>query len=175
MKTKRRIKIEWLPHPTQNDVGDINMLLPQQADKPHLLTLRELKRVVNQECIRMAVARTSVGGRDAIVGMASLVLYWVPTGLIAFIEEFTVDEHFRGHGIGSQLIQKLIQTARAVRAKHISTYTNPKRIAANAVYQKFGFFQKETNFYRINLFLPKPSRAKKIQKILARRKKMFNI
>lgn len=157
--------LEKLKNPTRKDVRDINILLPQQADKPHLLTLPGLKRVVRQDCISMYVARVTVGTQRPIVGMASVIFYRVPTGLIAFIEEFTVDEHFRGRKIGSRLIEQLIREAKVRKAKHISTYTNPARLAANAVYQKFGFFKKETNFYRINLFLPTPSGKKEIAKV----------
>ena len=167
MRSKLTYTIERLTAPAPEDLREINVLLPQQADKPRLLTLKELARVASQQCLFMFVARTRIGERNAIVGMASLVLYAVPTGLIAFIEELTVDENFRGHKIGTKLIQKLIDTARRYRAKHISTYTNPKRAAANAVYRRLGFFRKETNFYRINLFLPKPSSPKEIEKIRA--------
>jgi len=159
---KREFKLGKLTKPSADDLLGINRLLPYQAQRPRLLSLRELKRVVSQDCIETYVAR--VGGN--IVGMASVIFYWVPTGLIAFIEEFTVDPNFQGRGIGSALIKKLIGRAKARRAKHISTYTNPKRIAANAVYQKLGFFKKETNFYRINLFLPKPSSKRAIKKVL---------
>lgn len=177
MKSNFSYKLERLRNPTAAGTKDINILLPQQAERPHLLTLRELRRVVGQSCIEMYVARVKIGMEargvvkrglyypPRIAGMASVIFYRVPTGLIAFIEEFTVDEAFRGRGIGVALIQKLIARAKAKKAKHISTYTNPKRFAANAVYQKLGFFKKETNFYRINLVLPKPSSKKEILKI----------
>ena len=155
---KEDIKIERLIKPVKGDVLDINELLVIQADKPHFLNLRELKRVSSQDCIELYAARLKIGKKNKIVGMASVVFYWVPTGLIAFIEEFTVNPDFQGRGIGKKLINILIASAKKKKAKHISTYTNPKRLAANAIYQKMGFFKKETNFYRINLFLPKPSR-----------------
>lgn len=155
-------KIEQLKKPSKLDLKGINRLLPQQADKPHLLNMRELRRVTEQDCIEMYVARSG----NEIAGMASVIFYWVPTGLIAFIEEFTVDRNFRGWGMGVALINKLIERAVARDAKHISTYTNPSRIAANAVYQKLGFFNKETNFYRINIKLPKPSNKKAVESAL---------
>lgn len=159
------IQIQRLLKPTIKDLACINMLLPLQADKPRLLKLNELKRVTGQDCIEMYVAREDALKGSPIVGMASVVFYWVPTGLISFIEEFTVDDNFQGRGIGKKLINALIASAKKKKAKHISTYTNPKRIAANAVYQKLEFFKKETCFYRINLFLPKPSVRKAVSKI----------
>jgi GNAT superfamily N-acetyltransferase len=161
------MRIERLRNATKKDTNDINALLPAQADRPRFLKLNELKRILNQSCIETYVVRTKIGGNNAIVGMASVIFYYVPTGLIAFIEELTVYEAYRGHKLGIRLVEKLIGRAKARKAKHISTYTNPKRLAANAVYQKLGFFHKETNFYRINLILPKPSVKKEIERVQA--------
>lgn len=166
-----KYEIVRLKRPTLADVLDINILLPQQAAKPRFLTLSELKRIISQDCINMFVARATLGGKKQIVGMASVIFYRVPTGLIAFIEELTVDETFRGNKIGFRLVERLIKEARAKKAKHISTYTNPARLAANAVYQKLGFFRKETNFYRINIILPEPSSRKEIVKVLKYKQK----
>jgi len=80
-----------------------------------------------------------------------------------------VDELFRGKGIGKKLIHKLIDIARKKKAKHISLYTNTKRVAANVMYQEMGFFKKDANYYRINLLLPKPARAKTIENNIMRR------
>lgn len=168
-----RILIERLKKAVKKDVMDINALLPAQADRPHFLSLKELVRVLKQESIEMYVVRAKTGRENAIVGMASIVFYFVPTGLISFIEELTVDEAFRGQKLGARLVSKLIERAKVRKAKHISTYTNPKRIAANAVYQKLGFFRKETNFYRINLLLPKPSSKKAIANVLRYKKERF--
>ena len=60
--------------------------------------------------------------------------------------------------------------ARKKKAKHISLYTNPKRIAANAMYQEIGFFKKDTNYYRINLLLPKPTSVNALEKNISKRK-----
>ena len=58
------IKIQRLKAPEIGDVRDINILLPQQADKPHLLTLKELRRVTAQSCIEIYVARAKIGKRE---------------------------------------------------------------------------------------------------------------
>ncbi len=152
------IKIEILKKPTAADLKDINALLPQIAQKPHLLSMRELKLVTNQDSCRLIVARDMKESR--IAGMSALTSVYVPTGLITTIEDVVVDEKYRGKGIGRKLTQKMIDVAKKGRAKHISLTTNPAREAANAMYQKMGFFKKETNYYRINLFLPKPTKLK---------------
>lgn len=152
------IKIEILKKPTGKDLRDINSLIPQIAQKPHLLSIKELKQVTDQEGCRLIIARDTKESK--IAGMSAVTLVYIPTGLIATIEDVVVDEKYRGMGIGRKLTQKMIDVAKQKRAKTISLTTNPAREAANAMYQKMGFFKKETNYYRINLFLPKPTEQK---------------
>ena len=166
-----KVKIERLKNPTQDDVKDINILLPQQARLPRFLNLKELKRVTGQDFFHLYVARAKIGNRSSIVGMGSVIFYWVPTGLISFIEELTVDEHFRGLKIGLRLVQKLVDDAKKKKAKHITTYTNFDRLAANGVYQRLNFFKKEANLYRMNIFLPKPSSKRAVNEIIRLQKK----
>lgn len=154
---------------TKNDLEDINALLPQIAERPHFMTSAECAKVVGQKHCRFAVARENAGGRSVIVGIAFLAFTHLPTGLIAEVEDVVVDEHFRGRGIGRKLVQKLVDIAKRSRAKHVSLHTNPSRLAANALYQHMGFEKKETNFYRINLHLPKPASAREIRKLSEKR------
>ena len=150
------IKVEILKKPTGEDLRGINLLIPQIAQKPHLLSMKELRRVTDQESCRLIIARDTKESR--IVGMSAVTLIYIPTGLIAAIEDVVVDEKYRGMGIGRKLTQKMINVAKQKRAKTISLTTNPAREAANAMYQKMGFLKKETNYYRINLYLPKPTK-----------------
>lgn len=166
-------KVGILTKPTARDLIDINALISQIAERPHLLTMRELKRIVDQKknC-RLVVMRDHIGKRIGIVGMATVTLTHIPTGLVALVEDVVVDEAFRGKGIGKKLIHALIAIAEKEKAKHISLYTNPKRAAANAMYQEIGFFKKETNYYRINLLLPKPATADALKKNASKRKRL---
>ena len=163
-------KIEILSRPTKNDLEDVNALLPQLAKRPHFMNIGEFKRIAGQKACRLAVARREIGTRSMIVGMATLTLVYIPTGLIAVIEDVVVDGNFRRLGIGKKLTQKLINIASKLKAKHISLSTNPARLAANAMYKKMGFLKKETNCYRINLYLPKPASQREIKKMIAKRK-----
>jgi ribosomal protein S18 acetylase RimI-like enzyme len=159
------IKIEILVKPTADDLRDINALLPQIAQRPHLLTLKELKKITAHKGVRVIAARKKIGQDWVIVGMSALTLVPILTGLIAAIEDVVVDERHRGEGIGRRLTEKMIALAKKTKAKTISLTTNPARVAANAMYQKLGFFKKDANYYRINLLLPPPSSAKELEKI----------
>lgn len=163
-------KIEVLIRPNKNDLQDLNALLPQIARRPHFLTLKELARITRQKSCRLVVARSKVSGRFRVVGTATVTLVYIPTGLVAIIEDVVVDGNFRGRGIGRKLIGKLINIARRRRAKHISLYTNRDRRAANKMYQDMRFFKKDVNYYRLNLFLPKPAAKKQIAELLSKRR-----
>ena len=83
-----------------------------------------------------------------IVGTLTLVLYLIPTGLKAWIEDVVVDGSARGHGVGDALNRAALSEARARGAKAVSLTSRPSREAANRLYQRIGFTARETNVYR---------------------------
>lgn len=151
-----KFKIEILKRPTAADLKEINFLIPQTASKPHLFSMGELKRLINQgnHC-HLAVARIKADGGWKIVGMAAVIMTNAPTGRIAVIEDVIVDRFFRGRGLGKALIKKLISVAKKARAKHIGLRADPNAKIANAMYKNLGFFKNDVVYYRMNLFLPK--------------------
>ena len=86
-----------------------------------------------------------------IVGTLTLVLYRIPTGLKAWIEDVVVDGAARGHGVGDSLNQAALAEARTRGAKAVSLTSRPSREAANRLYQRIGFTQRDTNVYRYDL------------------------
>jgi ribosomal protein S18 acetylase RimI-like enzyme len=84
----------------------------------------------------------------AIVGSLTLALFWIPTGLRAWIEDVVVDESVRGQGIGAALNQEALKVARDQGARTVDLTSRPSREAANRLYQRLGFKQRETNVYR---------------------------
>jgi len=84
----------------------------------------------------------------SIVGTLTLVLYRIPTGLKAWIEDVVVDGSARGHGVGDALNQAALAEARTRGVKAVSLTSRPSRAAANRLYQRIGFTLRETNVYR---------------------------
>jgi len=84
---------------------------------------------------------------DEIVGIATLAMYRTPTGLHAWIEDVVVDEGSRGKGFGAALTQSCIQYAASAGAHGVNLTSRPARQAANHLYQRMGFNQRETNVY----------------------------
>ena len=86
----------------------------------------------------------------SIAGTLTLVLYRIPTGLKAWIEDVVVDGSARGHGVGDALNQAALDEARTRGVTAVSLTSRPSRVAANRLYQRIGFTQRETNVYRFD-------------------------
>ena len=84
-----------------------------------------------------------------IAGMLTVGIYHSPTGGKAWIEDVVVDETFRGQGLSKQLVAHAIEFVKSKQIPSLMLTSNPKRIAANKLYQAMGFSQKETNIYRM--------------------------
>jgi len=84
---------------------------------------------------------------STIVGMLSLSIYRVPTGVRSIIEDVVVDPDFRGLGLAKGMLEEAIRIAEDRGADHISLTSNSFRVEANHLYNKMGFHLRETNVY----------------------------
>jgi len=78
----------------------------------------------------------------------TLVVFTIPSGQRAWIEDVVVHEDARGLGIGESLTLAAVNEARERGVRSIDLTSRPSREAANALYQKLGFERRETNVYR---------------------------
>ena len=86
---------------------------------------------------------------EQIAGMLTVGIYHSPTGGKAWIEDVVVDEAFRGQGLSKLLVAHAIEFTKSQGIPSLMLTSNPKRIAANKLYQAMGFGRKETNVYRM--------------------------
>ena len=86
---------------------------------------------------------------EEIAGMLTIGIYFSPTGGKAWIEDVVVDQAFRGQGLSKLLVAHAIEFTRSQGIPSLMLTSNPKRIAANKLYQTMGFGRKETNVYRM--------------------------
>ena len=86
---------------------------------------------------------------EQIAGMLTVGIYYSPTGGKAWIEDVVVDESFRGQGLSKLLVAHAIEFVKEKKVPSLMLTSNPKRIAANRLYQAMGFSRKETNVYRM--------------------------
>jgi ribosomal protein S18 acetylase RimI-like enzyme len=145
--SEARMNIKQVDHLSDEVVAAFTKLIPQlSSTKPPTRT--ELAEIVDSKNIILLIARNDEG---KIIGTLTLVLFRIPTGLRARIEDVIVDSDARRQGIALALSEKAIELARARGALTIDLTSDPKRIAANQLYLKLGCEKRNTNVYRYNL------------------------
>jgi ribosomal protein S18 acetylase RimI-like enzyme len=123
-------------------------LLPQLGPNSNLPSEKQFRKILKSDNSHFIIAELD---NDEIAGMLTLGTYDIPTGTKVWIEDVVVDESLRGKGIGQELTMFAIRFAGSLEAKSIELTSRPSRIAANKLYQKLGFIQRETNVYRYDL------------------------
>ena len=124
----------------------LQQLIPQLTSRKVIPTWDELTTLVNSESSILLAARYP-DEQSPIAGILTLIIYRVPTGLRSIVEDVVVDESLRRHGIGEALVLHAIGLAREAGARGVSLTSNPKREAANYLYQSIGFRRRDTNAY----------------------------
>jgi len=123
----------------------LTRLIPQLKIASPRLTRDDVAALVSSDSVTLLTARADASAR--IVGMLTLIVYRVPTGVRARIEDVVVDESARGRGVAVALIVRALELARSKGADGVALTSNPRREAANKLYQKVGFKRWETNVY----------------------------
>ncbi len=131
---------------TDELVSAFEHLIPQlKLDSPTPMR-EEMEALISADSSIVLIARYPDGQAD-IVGILALIMYRVPTGIRARIEDVVVDEAMRGKGIGEALVRFALNMARDAGADGVALTTNPRREAANRLYQRLGFKTWQTNLY----------------------------
>lgn len=125
----------------------VQKLLEQLTSRPVKLTGTTLRKIISQENTHLFFLLAD----QEIAGMLTVGIYHSPTGGKAWIEDVVVDEKYRGQGLSKQLVTHAVRFVKEQGIPLIMLTSNPTRIAANKLYQKLGFEQKQTNVYRMNL------------------------
>ena len=132
-------------------VAAFERLTPQLSSSSAAPGADQLAAIVSSPATVMFIARNVDTGQ--IVGSLTLALFRIPTGMRAWIEDVVVDEAARGQGVGSELNHAALERARQDGAKTVDLTSRPTREAANRLYKRLGFVQRETNVYRFSLEL----------------------
>jgi ribosomal protein S18 acetylase RimI-like enzyme len=125
-------------------------LTPQLSQSNPPPTDSELAEIIASPATVLFVARDDDDG-DRVVGSLTLALFRIPTGLRAWIEDVVVDESVRGRGVGDALNRAALDRAAAEGARTVDLTSRPSREAANRLYRRLGFVERETNVYRVTL------------------------
>jgi ribosomal protein S18 acetylase RimI-like enzyme len=139
--------IEIATESTDELVQAMDVLIPQLSKSNPPPSATDLTAIISSEASVLFIAR--VDGK--IAGALTLATFRIPTGVRAWIEDVVVDSGARGHGVGEALNMAAIAEARSRGAITVELTSRPSREAANRLYQRIGFVQRETNIYRYTI------------------------
>ena len=124
-------------------------LLPQLSRSASAPSRAELAELVASPASRLLLARDDATAQ--VVGMLTLALFRIPSGVRAWIEDVVVDDAARGRGAASALTRAALDLAAGAGARTVELTSRPSRQAANRLYVRLGFVTRETNVYRIDV------------------------
>ena len=143
------VDIEVVREVTDEVVGAFGRLLPQLSKSASRLDADALTAIASAQANTLLVARVD----GEIVGTLTLVIFPIPTGIRAWIEDVVVDESARGkeYGgkrVGEALTAEAIVIASKAGARTVDLTTRPARVAAGKLYERLGFEQRDSRVYR---------------------------
>jgi len=126
-------------------VAAFRLLTPQLSRSAPAPGGHELAEMVRSPATVLLMARD---GDKGLIGSLTLVLFRIPTGLRAWIEDVVVDNDSRGRGVAEILCREALNRASAAGARTVDLTSRPSREAANRLYRRLGFVERDTNVYR---------------------------
>ena len=140
------VPVEIATQASEELLAACHRLIPQLSSSAKPMTDSQLAEIVNSESTLMFVARVD----NQIVGLLTLAIFRIPTAVRAWIEDVVVDSLVRGHGVGEALNLAAIAEARRRGAKTVDLTSRPSREAANKLYKRLWFVERDTNVYRFD-------------------------
>jgi len=138
------VEIEEATEVTDEVMAALEHLVPQLSRTSAVPGRAEVAAIVASPATLLLLARTE----GVIVGSLTLVVFRIPTGVRAWVEDVVVDGSMRGRGIGEALGRDALRRAQTAGARTVDLTSRPSREAANRMYRRLGFEQRETNVYR---------------------------
>ena len=139
------VVVEHVTEVTPELVAAFARLTPQLSSSAPAPGVAELTEMVRSPATILLVARD---GERGIVGSMTLVVFRIPTGVRAWVEDVVVDSESRGRGVAEILCRDALNRASAAGARTVDLTSRPTREAANRLYRRLGFVQRDTNVYR---------------------------
>lgn len=140
------MELKELHNYTQSQFRDLKQLMSEISDKVNF-TQRDLMFVLKDSNCHLYVVLDG----EHIIGCATLCVSHSPTGTKASVEDVVVSSEYRGQHLGRQLMEFVLERAKAYAPIELHLTSNPMRVAANKLYQSLGFQKKETNCYQMSI------------------------
>jgi ribosomal protein S18 acetylase RimI-like enzyme len=138
------VEVQPLQEATESVVAQLAGLVRQLSESAPPLTGDQLRAVL--QCPSNTLLTARLDGK--IVGMLTLVVFPLPTGGRAWIEDVVVDEAARGHGIATALTREAVRIAHEGGVRSVDLTSRPSRVAANRLYESLGFELRDSRVYR---------------------------
>ena len=133
------IEIKQLEKNSVDTYSSIMGLLPQLYDNVFKLTYDDFSDILKSNYLKIFIAQSN----NRVIAIGTLVSYIKLTGNVGIIEDFVVDEKYRGTGVGSNLLNHVVNYGFNSGISFIDV--NTRREEASLFYKKNGFLEKGIN------------------------------
>ena len=138
------LKIEMVRHSSPALLRGVKSLLPQLTSSDRTMTATELNTMITSPTATLLIVRDS----DKIVGMISLAIVQMPSGLRSYLEDLVINSSYRRRGAATKLLEAAIDLARNAGVRTLDFTSRPSRIGTIELYERLGFRRRETNVFR---------------------------
>ena len=125
----------------------LNDLLPQLSSSSIPLSENRLLASLHSDAAHLLMAEEN----GTFLGTLTLVVFTIPSGIRARIEDLVVEAASRRRGVGQALVRKAIALAASSGADAVELTAHPSRTGARRLYDKLGFKAGETHVYRYRI------------------------
>jgi ribosomal protein S18 acetylase RimI-like enzyme len=138
------ITIEPVRQVSPEIIRGLALLVPRVSPSAPAPTFSQLVDILGCPSTNLFVAKDGT----EVVGMLTLVMVRIATGLRAHIEDVAVAPQYRRQGIGEALTKAAMLLAEKSGARDVNLTSRPSREDAIRLYKRLGFQQRETGCYR---------------------------
>lgn len=132
-------------------VSNLDALMHELAPSARA-TEERVRKCIEDPNMHLYVVRSgSDRSEGRMVACATLCVCHTPEMVIGFVEAVVVTAACRGQHLGRKLMERLLTDAKGFGVQSVHLTSNPKRVAANGLYQALGFEKYETNCYKLEL------------------------
>lgn len=135
--------VEILQSLTGEDAAALRSLLAQLSTTAMFDEAR-IRAILQHEGVELIVARYD----GQIVGMATLVVVPLPSGIRGHVEDVVVDASMRGRGIARRLLETVTSMAVERGLRTLDLTSRPARESALRLYEAAGFVRRDTAVLR---------------------------
>ena len=125
------VSIRPVTEVTESLTDAYRVLIPQLSSSSSPPTGEALQRIIESDSAQILIAENENG---EILGTMTIIIFQIPTGIRAWIEDVVVDSSVRGKGIGKKLNLAALELAKQAGAKTVDLTSRPARQEANQLY-----------------------------------------